>query len=85
MIKEDIKQQSSAPVFVADRLLAYGNPAGASEARRSAHSKKPLCKRTHSATMRSASTKLLIASLREEKHKIVLNTKKRPIEAFFSF
>jgi hypothetical protein len=42
-----------APVFFANRLLAYGNPAGASEARRSVYSKKSLCKQTHHATMRS--------------------------------
>jgi hypothetical protein len=30
-----------------------GNPAGASEARRLVYSKKPLCKRTHHAAMRS--------------------------------
>jgi hypothetical protein len=66
-----------APVFVANRLLAYGNPAGASEARCSAHSRKMLCKRTHSATMRSASTKLLIASLREERNDPALSPIKK--------
>jgi hypothetical protein len=55
------------PVFSADRLPAFGSPAGASEARRSVRSKKPLCKLIHSAAMRSISGQPLIASLREEK------------------
>jgi hypothetical protein len=58
-----------APFFVASRLPACGSPAGASEARRSVHSKKPLCKPILSAVMRSTSRKLLIASLRIEKCK----------------
>jgi sRNA-binding protein len=58
-----------APVFSADRLLACGNPAGAFEARRLVHSRKQLCKRTHSAAMRSNFRQQLIASLREGKKK----------------
>jgi hypothetical protein len=72
-----------APVFVAGRLPACGSPAGASKARRSVHSKKPLYKRTHPAAMRSISRQLFIASLREEKCKNRFKREKTPRRGVF--
>jgi hypothetical protein len=52
-IEEDITQQSPRRSSSLAASLPMGNPAGASEARRSVYSKKLLCKRTHHAAMRS--------------------------------
>jgi hypothetical protein len=74
-----------APVFSAGRLPACGSPAGASEARRSARSKKPsaskLIPQPCEATPRSQSAH----RCGKKNAKIALNAKKWPVQAFFSF
>jgi hypothetical protein len=74
-----------APVFSAGRLPAFGSPAGASEARRSVHSKKRFASELIPQPCEASPGSRSLHRCGKKNAQIDLNAKKRPVQAFFSF